>query len=482
MRTECLPLATVYDPAEDPPGSIDPLGTVAAAEQLADLLFPGMTARMWRARHLTFSALAAFVAEQAVGFAEGNEELRLEARLALERLFVSAVARRELRDDEWRKASRRLPGISLARRALSSGDQPLGRQTFLKGQAINGPFGVVARLARHLDIIDDDNRLSRNGQDLLLVWSNEQGLPGLLDEARSTSTGATWIKKLTRQVLECVNNASWPALGWWGWLELSERLRPDKIGPQERKSIRKLLANDASPIRRRCLDLLEQEDAVRDYRSLAGENGRGLIDRRILVTDIQSLLRPSNDPLDCEIRYAIRLADAYEQVGGHLESVMRGLLWGLTHHGGRAAPSELLSDPMLSSHVAKARSCLKTSVSELQAAIGDFCHHPEIQQSLDVDRLDQLLQDAQAGLAGEEPLMNHVMERHNRVQQQKKKGVWVERDPTNWTLIPGFGDSSEAPWKHDGTYLHPFRVTNAYSFLADLDRIPRTEVLDGEEE
>lgn len=27
----CLPLATPYDPAEDPPGSIDPSGTVAGA-------------------------------------------------------------------------------------------------------------------------------------------------------------------------------------------------------------------------------------------------------------------------------------------------------------------------------------------------------------------------------------------------------------------------------------------------------------------
>ncbi|HQI28323.1 MAG TPA: hypothetical protein PLT20_09590, partial [Sedimentisphaerales bacterium] len=199
MRFNCLPNATSYDPAEDPPGSVDPLGTVAGAEQLADVLFSGMTARMWRARHLTFTALAAFIAEQ-VASPSGDEELRLEARLALERLFVSAIARRESQDAEWRKAARRLPGISLARRALSSGDQPLGKQTFLKGQAINGPFGVVARLARHLDIIDDDNRISRNGQDLLLAWAAEQELSGLLDEPGSKSPGALWIKKLTGYV------------------------------------------------------------------------------------------------------------------------------------------------------------------------------------------------------------------------------------------------------------------------------------------
>ena len=48
MRFDCLPKATPYDPAEDPPGSVDPVGTVAGAEQLADVLFSGMTARMWR--------------------------------------------------------------------------------------------------------------------------------------------------------------------------------------------------------------------------------------------------------------------------------------------------------------------------------------------------------------------------------------------------------------------------------------------------
>lgn len=216
MRPECLPVATPYDPAEDPPGSIDPLGTVAGAEEMADVLFPGMTARMWRARHLTFAALAAYVAEQAAASADGNEDFRLEARLGLERLFVSAIARKEQQDHSWRQASRRLPGISLARRALALGDQPLGKQTFLKGQAINGPFGVVARLARCLDIVDDDNRLGRNGRELLLVWAGAQELGGLLDEWNSKSSGMTWIKRLTEYVVLHVRERRWPSPLWGG--------------------------------------------------------------------------------------------------------------------------------------------------------------------------------------------------------------------------------------------------------------------------
>jgi len=57
MLFDCLPLATPYDPAEDPPGSIDPMGTVASAEQLADILLPGLTARMWRGRHRRHRAI-----------------------------------------------------------------------------------------------------------------------------------------------------------------------------------------------------------------------------------------------------------------------------------------------------------------------------------------------------------------------------------------------------------------------------------------
>ena len=74
MLLDFLPLATPYDPAEDPPGSIDPLGTVATAEQLADVLLPGLTARMWRARHLTFAALSALVGERASAMEGGSEE------------------------------------------------------------------------------------------------------------------------------------------------------------------------------------------------------------------------------------------------------------------------------------------------------------------------------------------------------------------------------------------------------------------------
>jgi hypothetical protein len=45
------------------------------------------TVRMWRARLLTFTAVAAAIADRAVGLMGGREDLRLSVRLAFERLF-----------------------------------------------------------------------------------------------------------------------------------------------------------------------------------------------------------------------------------------------------------------------------------------------------------------------------------------------------------------------------------------------------------
>ena len=103
---------------------------------------------MWRVRLLTFAALAAEVSKR---IAAGRDDRLIDARLAFKRLFVSAVARQEESDVDWRKASRRLSFIGLARQALRAGDQPLEQANFLKGQGVNGPFGVITRLARRRD-------------------------------------------------------------------------------------------------------------------------------------------------------------------------------------------------------------------------------------------------------------------------------------------------------------------------------------------
>ena len=80
--------------------------------------------------------------------------------------------------------------------------------------------------------------------------------------------------------------------------------------------------------------------------------------------------------------------------------------------------------------------------------------------------MHRLIEDATSASSCVDECATGVLERHRRVQKEKGKGVWIEEDRRR-TLMPGFGDSSDEPPEFN-EYIHPFRVTNAYSLLADF--------------
>ena len=466
MNRPYFPRSTPYDPAEDPSGSVDPLGTAGGAEQLAEVLLPGLTARMWRARLLTFAAVAALVAKRV---AAGREERVLDARLAFERLFVSALTREEATGRLPRDATRRVPGVGLARKALHSGDQPLGPAAFLKGQAANGPFGVISRLARDVGVVDEAGELGHGGVELLAAWAVEQRLPGLLDDDPQ-GDGGKWVRSVARKVESHLDDPrNWPSGGWPEWVTIAGRLRPDAAGRRERQVIRRLLTHDPLGLRDRVVGRLESPPAFRIYQAASPDGSRGDIERAVLVAGLRAL-GPSGDEVDGAIRVTIDLVDAYESVTGHLETAFRSLLWGLTRRGGHAARSDVLGEPEVWRALNKARTGLATSVDRLRTALLAFEADPLAGRrgSVDPDRMRGLVEEAATAATSADGCATTVLDRHRRVQADKGKGVWVEED-RRWTLMPGFGDAGEEPPEF-GDYLHPFRVTNTYSLLADLDR------------
>ena len=78
--------------------------------------------------------------------------------------------------------------------------------------------------------------------------------------------------------------------------------------------------------------------------------------------------------------------------------------------------------------------------------------------------------EASVALTSRTALVGTILERHERVQKAKRKAVWIDRG-ASWTLMPGFGFAEEAAPDFDGSYLHPFRIQNAYSFLSDLGKV-----------
>jgi hypothetical protein len=201
-----LPFSTPYDPAADAEGSADPLGTQAGSERLASVILPGLTARMWRARLLTFSVVAADIADRIVRQQSDHEDLRLTARLAFERLFVSALVRAEREDPEhYSGVARHVPGSRTARRALDYDDGRLTKQNFIKGQVINGPSGVMARLARDLDMIDEDGQVSSKGHDLRSVWARK----AISDDDADDEAGSDLIRKAVVAVTNDIEDGVW---------------------------------------------------------------------------------------------------------------------------------------------------------------------------------------------------------------------------------------------------------------------------------
>src|SRR5437868_3912346 len=109
-----IPILSLPDPKTVGEGQLDPLGLARLADQLADCILPGMTARMSRPRFLTCMAVSAAVCEGL------EDEISTDgvspAYLVFEWLMVEGFAR-----EAERPAVRGTPGIDKAHTARQQG-------------------------------------------------------------------------------------------------------------------------------------------------------------------------------------------------------------------------------------------------------------------------------------------------------------------------------------------------------------------------
>lgn len=453
-----LPFPTELDPTESPPTSVDPLGTLGAAERLGDVILPGFTNRMWRARLLTLSALAAEISDRVVR-QSGREADRSQARLAFERLYVAAIARAaELQREAFLGATRNVPGITLATAAFRS-NVPLVPANFLRAQSVNGPTGVMARLARAMDLVKEDWSPSSHAG-LLLAWARDRELPGLLDE-RGGSKGSDFLARVTKHTRRALEG-EWPGPGQQVWIELTKHLRPDRVGCQERAVIRRLLdESDRSGVRRRVLCGL-----VRVSRTWArAPDGRDP-ERQTLRAFRQTL---GSTPVDVQIATALNAIDAYEKGSAALEQTFDLIRWGLRETG-QASPSRLASSRSVSAALSTTRHQLRAAARDLKRAAATIDTTPALAGQQHGASLRELAAVCECGVDSNEALVTAVLDRHEKVQGAKRKRTWIDR-AEKLVLMPGFGFDGDGPPNYIGTFRHPYRVANAFAFLSALNRI-----------
>jgi hypothetical protein len=430
-----IPFRTLVDPEVQGEGSIDPLGLALLADRLADWILPGMTARMWRPRFLTAMAAAASILQGLED--EVAHDGVTPPWLILEWYFVEAIADV---DEPEAGTFRRIPGIDKARRARRD-KVPMNPARYLKTPKVFGFHGVYKRLARHLDIVDDDLRLGDRGYTLVRIWAAEQGIPEFLHPERDDGTAKT------RQVLrEAVQDSlrsgqTERPRDWRGAEFFVTHLGPHRVGRREAEFLWEALQDARAGPRGEVFRLLRPPEVRRGFQD---GNERALL---------QALRRGASPDL------ALRMnaIEAYESFCRPLQEA-----W---DHLRRVAT---LARPAVVGADDAARDGRFTALARTVSQAIDRAR-PELGESPIAAEFDSLTRPfAMVRDGGDffEALWNH----HVDVQREKPpdgKRSWFEATKDGGLVVrPSYRVDEDVPPRE--WYVHPYRLHAVGSFIDDL--------------
>jgi hypothetical protein len=426
-----LPFVTAADPDRAGEGSLDPLGLARMADRLADSLAPEVTARMSRIRFLTAIAVSSRVLESSDLVGPGGTP----AYLAFEWHVVEALVR--VRPETGTDA---VPGIQKARSRLRERRRHLDGPSYLETPKVFGFHGVYKRLAKDLEIVDDDLSLLGGGETLLAAWERDQGLAGFL-EGRTGTAGGKFAATLAAEVRRALQNESvqlGPTSRWWN--EISRTLAPGAARRPESRWLWRWLTDVRHPVRREVIELVAAQD-------VAGRSEREMVDGFLGL------------PLSPDLQERLRAVSAFEALVRPLDDCFRLMRSIATQRIPSAvAPSVVVGNPGFQA-AAQALPAAFKMASERLAALGLAS---ELEQSL----------GGVAERMSPDQLVEAILDRHDQVQAAKGKRSWFERDESGFA-VRGIGRLDE-PFVERVQYLHPYRLFALRSFAQDLRAGGRT--------
>jgi hypothetical protein len=317
-------------------------------------------------------------------------------------------------------------------------------RTYLKAPTVFGFHGVYKPLAQHLGIVDDELRLADRGYELLKVWQSEQGLQGFLDTANGGGPG-----RIAKQTLRAAVDASLDVSctqrsgSWQGWQLLADHLAPTRMGAEEARLIRHLLADPGGVARGEVFDLLFE-----------AEEKQGLSEEELT----HSLLLPS---AKAELSARLQAVVAYEKVCAALEEAFDWIRYLSTHSVGRPITRGLFAQN------ARVREIAKNLIANIQRAESALVISP-----LPIQQLFSWLAKSFDGVRDAEALFEAILARHERVQRDKPpeggKRSWFERSPDGATFVRPPYRVHELPAAERG-WNRPYRIGAARSFVNDLE-------------
>jgi hypothetical protein len=420
------PFLSEHDPSYAGEGSIDPLGLAPLADRLAEETVPRVTARMSRIRFLTAIAAASVVTQDLAEIPPADGVTT--PYIAVEWHVIEAFSRdRGLP----REAVAGVAGILKARSVVARGGH-LDALSYLKGPKVFGFHGIYKRLARGLGLVDDELLLTERGDQLVRAWEVDRYLPGFADR-KPNPPGGRLAARLARAALQSLlqGQVVEPHSSHL-WVRLVRNLRPDDMGPREKRLLQGWLSEPTSPMRRevvirlRSLESFESEAAaLREIRSGASR----------------------------ELAVRLDAIEAYERVAEILLTAFDLIRLASTSEGW-VLPSEVAKHPMMARCAREIAGAL-AEAGERLAGLG---------LQVELDRIAGGFADVGQPRDLAERLLSH----HAAIQEQKPPGKrpWFEQSSSGVIVRPPYRLDEEPVIR--GKYVHPYRIRALQQFIEDL--------------
>lgn len=423
-----MPRLSAYDPGAIGEGGLDPMGSGAVADRLANRLVPGLRARMSQPRFATLSTVGAVACQ---GLREVvADEGKTTADIAFEWLIVEAIVRSPM---ESRRAG--LPGSQKAARARAA-SQRLSRRTYLSGPRVFGFNGVYRPFSRDIGVLESDDRPGENAPLLLRAWEADHALNGYVDGIAGTPGGRLRkdIEDTCRRTLE-KGECTAPVTGAL-MARLADCLAPREARVAERRALRRLVRDGAHEIRNELVASLIADPPPED----------------ISQHDLALRLLPaSSAPTGRNLQAAID----YETASTAIDNTFRRFLaFTVQLHGALVNPADALGTPGL---------------VDLAPRVGDMARRAIDAVALldDTGLTNDTVQVLQAFARHFTPaeFLDAIIDRHEQVQAGRSRLSWLDRIGGEWTVrTPYRGQSGDL---EDGAWTHPMRVATLARFLAE---------------
>lgn len=423
-----LPRLSAYDPGAVGEGGLDPLGLSAVADRIANVLAPGIRARMSHPRFVTVSAVGA-IAYQTMHEIMADQG-RTTVDIAFEWLVVEAIVRHP-----GKRRTEGLPGNHKAARAKAANER-LSRRTYLNGPRVFGFTGVYRPLSRNVGVLTVGDLPGENAVRLVRAWESDLQLSGYVDGLSSTPGGRLRkdIASACRLSLEKGECASPPN----GQLlcDLSDYLAPREAKSNERRVLRELITTGEHEIRNEIAAKL-----------VASPPSKGMTQH-----DLAGQLLTGTSP---QTRRALQAAIDYEAAATVLDYTFRRFLaYTAQQHASVISPSNVLQSPGLEN--------LAPRIGGLvQQAIESVAELEDVGLSSETIHVLQLFGKKLKPMEFFEALV----ERHEQVQSKKKKLSWLDQLGRDWTVRTPYRIQSDH--LKDEIWAHPMRLVTLANLLAE---------------